>query len=94
MERQGLESHQMNSLKGTQVGDVEFPQPHWGSKNLLRNPQVFFIAIPFPFHQEVELILDEAAVENPLYLVVFLSIYNLWWQGWLCPLTWERIPRS
>ena len=26
--------------------------------------------------------MGEAAVQNPLYLVVFLSIYNLWWWWW------------
>ena len=35
--------------------------------------------------------MGETAIQNPLYLIVFLSIYDLWW---LHLSTWKRILRS
>ena len=49
-----------------------------------RDPFIVFMAIALPLHQKLELLPEEASVEDLLNLIFFLTIYHYWWGwGWL-----------
>ena len=57
---------------------VELSDFVWGQNIVLWYPGVLFVSISFPFHQELKLILEESAVQDLLYHIMLLAIYDLW----------------
>ena len=74
----------MDPSWGTRVCVVKLSDFVQGSYVQLWDSRVFFIPIPFPFYQELELASHKLAVQNSLHYVVLFSIHHLQWLWWMC----------